>query len=534
MAADFPLPWSSLAARWIQVLLVGGALWTSVLSQTPAAGFSVRRPDGQPAAGARLHLVQFPRGKTPTEWRGQANDQGVFTLPAEPGESTDGCLTIDHPDCSIAIARTGRWGLHSPDGTRPPAGRVFQLKPQRAFRGRVVDKDQKGIGGAQVVTTLLGARTYVALALHDARSGLLPELGAVSGPDGEFVLRGIEIEDRTLAAGRIGLAAFLQRDGRLWCGEEMTGQQRTSSEPDNDPLLIVVRPVVSVSGQVVDRTSGSAIAGVTVQASGGGPFHLSPTTTDADGRFTIADIPSFARLAVNFDREGFCPVRAFRYQNTRLVNLTNIPNWKIALGRRVRIGGMLIDSTSGEAPLVPVEVGITAEDPQPDGWTAMAASQPVDDSARRRPNGSFDVWIPAGAAKLSVASSSEAGAYQQPYSQTIPITVPTDGKTGWNLTVDRRPGILVQLEATEPQLLKRHGHGGNLLVDVREQGGLGVTQADYTPVWFFPAQAWGRKLEVRMSRRKVIAENQTEDTELQPWTELVADPKTWPIRIKVP
>ena len=158
----------------------------------------------------------------------------------------------------------------------------------------------------------------------------------------------------------------------------------------------------------------------------------------------------------------------------------------------------------------------------------------MDDSARKRPNGSFDVWIPAGAAKLSVASSTEAGAYQQPYSQTIPITVPTDGKTGWNLTVDRRPGILVQLEASEPQRLKRHGHGGDLLIDVREQGSLEVTQADYTPVWFFPAEAWGRKLEVRMARRLERGVNLTEDVEILPWKELVADPKSWPIRLRVP
>ncbi len=530
MTADVLLPAPSLAARWILVLLVWARSCTSALGGDPASDLTVLKPDGQPAAGARLHLVRFPRDNPPTEWRGQANEKGVFTLPAE---SIDGCLTIEHPDGSIAIARTGPWGLHPSDGSNPPGGRVFQLKPQRLLRGRVVDENQNGISGARVVITLLGARTYVPLALHDARSGLLPELAAVSAPHGDFVLRAIDIEDRGLAAGRIGLAAFLQRDGRLWCGEEMTGHQGTASEPDN-ALVIVVRPVVSVSGQVVDRTSGSALAGVTLQASGGGAFHLTPTTTDANGRFTLADIPSFARLQVNFYREGFCPVRVSQNQRTRRINLTHIPDWKIALGRPVRVEGTMIDSTSGDVPLVPVEVGITAEDPQPDGWMALAASQPVDDSARKRPNGSLDVWIPAGAAKLSVGSSSEAGAYQQPYSQTIPITVPTDGKTGWNLRVDRRPGILVQLEAMEPQRLKRHGHGGDLLIDVREQGSLGVTQADYTPVWFFPAEGWGRTLEVRMARRLERGVNLTEDVEILPWKELVADPKTWPIRLRVP
>jgi hypothetical protein len=92
----------------------------------------------------------------------------------------------------------------------------------------------------------------------------------------------------------------------------------------------------------------------------------------------------------------------------------------------------------------------------------------------------------------------------------------------------------VQLEAADPQLLKRHGYGGDLLVEVREADGLGTTSADYTPMWFFPAADWGRTLEVRMARRRVQSKNQTEDTEILPWTGFVADPKTWPIRLSLP
>ena len=136
--------------------------------------------------------------------------------------------------------------------------------------------------------------------------------------------------------------------------------------------------------------------------------------------------------------------------------------------------------------------------------------------------------------KLTVVASTRDGAYQQPYRQTLPIEVPAGGRTNLNLGVERRPGILVQLEASDPQLLKRHGHGGDLLVEVRELGGGGTTLADYTPTWFFPAQEWGQKLEVRLVRRKVTAVNQTEDVEIQPWKELVADPKIWPIRLRVP
>ena len=171
MTADVLLPAPSFAARWIRVSLVWARCCTSTLGGDPASDLTVLKPDGQPAAGARLHLVRFPRDKPPMEWRGQANDKGLFTLSAESIGSTDGCLTIDHPDCSIAIARTGPWGLHPREGSNPPTGRVFQLKPQRFLRGRVIDETQNGISGARVVITLLGARTYVPLSLHDARAG---------------------------------------------------------------------------------------------------------------------------------------------------------------------------------------------------------------------------------------------------------------------------------------------------------------------------------------------------------------------------
>ncbi len=496
--------------------------------------FTALRPDGKPAAGARVHVVTFPTGEVSAEWRGEADANGAFRMPVHLTKPRDGCLTVDTPDCSIGVVRLGHLGLRTPQPGLPPSNHVLQLRPRWVIRGRVIDDAGNGIASARVVVSVLDAHTYRSMWFQDARSGLLPELGTVSQSNGDFTLRGAEFVQLPDLKASTGLTVFTHRDGVLWCGEQRSPNRLKSSTDDSEPFQVVLRPTVTVSGQVVDRASGAALPGVRVSASGTGSIPLSPTATDAAGRFTITNIPSFARLEVTFTLDGHSTVKVFRHQTTREIRLQKIPPWKISLGRPVRIAGTVHDATTGGAPLVPVEIGIAAEDPQGDGWIARMDNMAVDASGQPSPLGQFDVWIPAGPTKLSVVASTRDGAYQQPYHQTLAIEVPAGGKTNWNLGVERRPGILVQLEASDPQLLKRHGHGGDLLVEVREVGGGGTTVADYTPTWFFPAREWGQKLEVRMLRRKVLAENQTEDTEIQPWTELVAEPKSWPIRLKVP
>lgn len=526
-------PAASLGTSGFLLALVLGVFRVAAAEADADIRFTALRPDGKPAAGSKIHVVTFPAGQASEEWRSQADANGAFRMPVRLTEPRDGCLTVDAPDCSIGVVRLGHLGLRPPQPGLPPSNHVLQLRPRWVIQGRVTDEAGNGIASAQVVTSMIDAHTYRSMWFQDARSGLLPELGTVSEPNGDFTLRGAELVQFPDLKASTGLTAFSHRDGRLWCGEQRAANRSKSSTDDAGSNQVVLRPTVAVSGQVVDRASGAALPGVRVSATGTGWILVAPTSTDDAGRFTITDIPSYARLEVSFTLDGHSTVKVFRHQTTREIRLQSIPPWKISLGRPVRIAGTVHDATSGGPPLVPVEIGVAAEDPQGDGWTAETDNIPSDTSGQPSPLRQFDVRIPAGPVKLSVVASTRDGAYQQPYGQVLPIEVPAGGKTNWSLGVERRPGILVQLEASDPQLLKRHGHGGDLLVEVREPGGGGTTLADYTPTWFFPAQEWGRKLEVRMVRRKVIAVNQTEDIEIQPWKELVADPKTWPIRIKV-
>ncbi len=314
----------------------------------------------------------------------------------------------------------------------------------------------------------------------------------------------------------------------------MVPHQTKADTSNAKPTRVILHPSIVVTGQVVDRASGAALPGVRVNAIAKGSILPAATSTDAAGRFSITNIPGYGLLRVDFERDGYATATVLPPSMPRHAALGSVPPWKVSLGRPTRVAGTIHDSTSGGPTLVPVEIGLHTEELLPDGWMAKTAGTPVDPSGNPLPNGQFDVWLPAGPARLTVAASTIDGAYQQPYRQTLSIEVPDGGRTQWSLPVERRPGILVQLEAADPQLLKRHGYGGDLLVEVREAGGLGTTSADYTPTWFFPAADWGRTLEVRMARRRVLGENQTEDTEILPWTGLVANPKTWPIRLSLP
>ena len=79
-----------------------------------------------------------------------------------------------------------------------------------------------------------------------------------------------------------------------------------------------------------------------------------------------------------------------------------------------------------------------------------------------------------------------------------------------------------------------NGYGGNLIINVREEQNNGISYADYTLLWFFPVSEWGKKMEVKMVRRISRTDGSSEDREILPWTGIVADPKTWPVRLKVP
>lgn len=496
--------------------------------------FTALRPDGKPASGARVHAVTFPNAQASAEWRGKADANGAFQMPVHLIEPWDGCLTIDAPDCSVGVVRLGHLGLRKPQPGLPASNHVLQLKPLWILHGRVTDENGNGIASAQVVTSVLDARTYQSMWLRDARSGLLPELSTVSEPTGDFALRGIEFVRGLHVQGGIGLTAFTHRTGLLWCGEEVVPHPTKSDTSTAKPTRIILRPSIDVTGQVVDQASGAALPGVRVTAIAQGSILPTPSSTDAAGRFTLTNIPGYGLQRVDFERAGYATATVLPPSQPRHAVLRSVPPWKVSLGRPTRLAGTVRDSTSGGPTLVPLEIGIHTEELLPDGWMAKTAGIPVDPSGNPLRNGQFDVWLPPGPAKIAVEASTIDGAYQQPYRQTLSIEVPMGGRTNWNLPVERRPGILVQLEAADPQLLRRHGYGGDLLIQVREADGLGATLADCTPTWFFPAADWGRTLEVRMVRRRVQSENQTEDTEILPWTVLVADPKTWPIRLKVP
>ena len=107
------------------------------------------------------------------------------------------------------------------------------------------------------------------------------------------------------------------------------------------------------------------------------------------------------------------------------------------------------------------------------------------------------------------------------YDHRSNLDVPEAGLTDFIFKVRKQTGFLVRFETNNPQGIK-----GNYTIQLREPGGkdrlLGLPDE-----WFYPAGAWGEKREIR-----VIGRHNKE--EIVPWTTITADPKNWPLVIRIP
>ena len=139
--------------------------------------------------------------------------------------------------------------------------------------GRVVDGDGTPLAGANVEALESGGRMPF-------RNPDEPPLAqAVTGADGSFLLEGLEPGRVEVRAQAPGYARSAGDKVRIALGE-------TTTLPEE----IVLRPGRALQGRVIDR-HGVGIAEAHV-ATGLPPFGMGgeSTTTDLDGRFTIADL----------------------------------------------------------------------------------------------------------------------------------------------------------------------------------------------------------------------------------------------------
>jgi hypothetical protein len=523
------------SVAWRLWVMVWMPLWIPVLAGSESdLRLQVLLPDGRPAGGAMVRASGCKRNGPRSIWRAVADSAGQWVLPVECGSVDDGCLLVAVPGYALGLVRLGQQGGWRSKTEGAIKQVTLTLQPPFAVAGRVVDEHGSGVADARVITVALGVHTYQTLRLGDPRSDAWPELSASTDADGRFQLPGFTTDPTaTLMAGSVGWVAIVRRDQRLWIGEGVGSVRREKTGAEKPARVLEIRPSVSLRGRVTDG-GGGPLGEVRVGLSGIGDFDFDECVTKADGRFEFTEVPAFARPRLSMERDGFAPVQVFQPDARPRTWLGRTPELEVAMGRPVRLQGKVVDGFTGAPTLVPVEISIRQVFEQSLGWVAETSATAWSEEPERPEVGGFDVRIPAGPVRIHVTTSIVNGAYQRPYEHEFREQVPTAGTMAMELKVPRRPGVLVQLESKDPQGLRRYGYGGDLLVYVREAQSLGVSGADLTPLWFFPLPAWGEKAETRWVRRRSIAPEQTEDHEILPWTELVADPAKWPVRMTVP
>ncbi len=488
-------------------------------------------PQGGPAVGAKVHCAIGWWGNKPLESRAVTDAEGKFTLDDKAPNIQEGWLTIDAADCALSVIQ-----LSGPKWRG--ALEKLELKPGYTVSGQVLDENKKGVVGSRLSVVNLQPHSYKPGFINGTDQVLWPELNTISGEEGRFTLRGIDfvrlrwldLPDRMPSTDLwVALAAVGPGDkARLLGQEEFFPMHSKVGDPEVTNPVIVLTPTIPVNGRVVNADTGSALEGATVSFFSHSVFGMKPVITGADGRFSFVEVPSYSSPEILVTHPDLGPVHVFRADSKTEGLQPAVENLEVHLRGLHTVSGKIVDAESGGKTLVPIELTVQQNETLSAGFVQQmqyASSR----AAKLESNGKFSVQAPTGSVAFHVEGSTVSC-----YNHEFVIEVPKEGKSGLQLKLPRTPGVLVQLEASDPKKLLHHGYGGDLIINVREEGINGEGYADSTPRWFYPVSAWGKKMEVQMVRRIVRKSGSSHDVEILPWTAIVADPKTWPVRLKVP
>ena len=278
------------------------AITTPAPSDSHADVIAVRgqvlRPDGRPAAGAKVFALRFldaDREKWKPLVTTTAGAGGEFAMRIPTSKRLDGL-----PMAASLAAQSPGFGLQwtnvggrKVDSAEPI---VLKLVPEVPVRGRVVNLEGQPVRDLRA--KVLRQRATI------PRGGYLSTFDDESHPpvrtdaDGRFVLRGVgvdrvalvEIRGETIAYAQIAIDARTNRATPL--PRELGNAQRKFG-PDFTFDAAPTKPVV---GTVRDADSGKPLAGVGIESDliAGGwvrPSNVVRTVTDAEGRYRLVGLP---------------------------------------------------------------------------------------------------------------------------------------------------------------------------------------------------------------------------------------------------
>ncbi len=519
------LCWANMLLMGILILAVCRYAGAYTLNGT----YSVRLPGGAPAANVPVVIrVLQQQGislkqdiRTITDAAGKLSVKvDLDAAPAVGGEPTVALAMIDAKDCALTLIDLTE-NLIPSDTPRLTA---LQLTPVYWISGSVVDESQKPVAGAQVCITRLQGRLAKSYAwyLNQQSIGIAtPEASATSGVDGKFQFRGVTIASRfprpkTLKAEIAATAA--REESKLAGAAQLVFDW--SEKPTPTTAEIVVQSTVMVSGQVINALTGKPVhsARVTLfnaDIEGAGVRNMAPAMTDIDGHFHFDAVPRVSALLaiVNHRRyaTGWLKITPQVQNSTAPIEQEPM----IEINPLVVLSGKLLDVATKKALAVPMH--LTADYQHgfdaPDWDVNQLQSEGIVNA-----DGSFTLKVAAGL-NTFVASLPGTGAGTSAIADplTLPISPRNTGPV--TLRMKRTPAYLVHFSSANPQQL------AGLEVRLMLAGGEARTGTVVNAWWSWPAQFWGQTVKIRVLRQ---------GKEVLHWTTLAANPKRWPLEIRIP
>jgi beta-lactamase regulating signal transducer with metallopeptidase domain len=413
----------------------GGAAMIKLVPSKEASGDvvkvrgTVQRPDGAPAAGARISVIHSAFFNRVGTWRPiaavSAGPDGTFEVVYRKSQYGKKPNEADQwEEITILVEADGlawRWiDFMKIDAAKPL---VFKLVPDFPIRGRVIDVQGQPLAGVEV-------------SVHEIRqpgNQLAPrsrnDAWAVTDRDGRFEIRGI--------AGGIHLTLTLHGESigyeRLEVETRHMATVKVPQAPEDSPRAMVygaeftrvASPGRPIEGTVRDAATGKPLAGVRVHVVSfanrmSGQWYLF-TLTDEKGHYRLAGLP-FGKG----NRLWLVPHENQPYFMREVV----VPNWQVsgsrtfdvALHRGLWITGKATDKVTGK----PVEARLYYLPYLANPFTKKLPefSDTIingdEDQYRTRPDGSFRVvglpgraivgaWAPEQAHYRAGVGASEIG-----------------------------------------------------------------------------------------------------------------------------
>ncbi|MFT5467974.1 MAG: 5-hydroxyisourate hydrolase-like protein (transthyretin family) [Verrucomicrobiales bacterium] len=477
------------------------AIFLISLGVAAASEHRVLLPDGSAAAGVEVRRI---KDGEPDQIL-KTDDKGRFELPEIASNNhRPGALVIDAPGAALSI-----WNW---------PGEEMQLRPAFKITGVVELPGQKPAADATVSVLEFGTRTYMPLKAYGAKSPWKP---VRTNQRGEFTLRGATFNGYKFPAG-LTVKAEMKIDGRLFTtvegipgfGDADFFENPAEESPRAEPF--VLRPVGTVSGQVVNELTGEPMAGAKLRLYRGRGDHDSKATTDGEGRFRLENTPTYARRIIYVSLPGFTELTVRETEPDAEKREPESNGLRIELPPLVTLEGLVVDAHSNQPALYRLDLDASRVYETDAGWEVRMSG-----SARIQDDGSFELAVPAGLMKIDIDSY-----FSGPYRHSWEIDIQPTQKS-LSLKIPRKPGLVFEMSIPgnpnleSPiwnQLSPRYGIVGlNSFRYARGQNR-----------WFAKAEKWGEKIELSVQSYVGGGERTVFER-----TEYDVQPLNWPIRIQL-